>query len=509
MNLISGKKSFVVPALLIFLLITTSAAMLDCSTYIGSYGTIKYPTVSSAYQNSELRGVLLKYHWEPHNYDLICKTIATYGFNALYAEVDIMAWTGHDISYFPDIINACNKYGLEFHVLVKFGHYDPSYTDQSESSYPYGLSGSNPNWRMIDENGNYVDYSCFQKISVRNRVKQVIELILNLFPEIVDINFDYVRYEPVGSAVVCYCSECKDAFANWLAENGKDPIGPEWPGPFVYGGTRWKDFAEWRCNPVNNMIKDVRQWALAKNPNLIFTADTWASYASWEPDSYKEEIGQDPAYWISQDYLDALNPMMYTDSVSTLTKMINDEQQYRLGNSKGAIPLVPFITQGGPGADVDSPIPINTWIQMIDTIRQKGCNGFVIWRYAGPGFTASDFTDITPYLSAIRDSTTKGEYPVFKQSRPSAIGSTITWQTSLPTTGKVEYSQTPLFTAIPKTGTHLPYLDIDYVAGTILSEPSVTQNHLIVVPLSPPFYFRIRDLDSNVELASRVFMVSE
>jgi len=509
MTLISGKISLVVPVLLAFLLTTASAVLLNSSIYIASHGTIDYSSVLSSYQKSELRGVLVKFmSWYEHDDDLICETLANYSINAVYLEVVPTSWTGVDMNEFEDMINACRKYGLDFHVLVIYGPYDPTYT---QDYFGYGFSGSNPDWRMIDVNGNPVNWVCLQRASTRARFKQVIETMVTTFPGIVDINHDYVRYptsaEGIDSRSVCYCDECKAAFAAWLLANGKPAIGTLWPGPFASGGARWKDFAEWRCNPINDIVRDVRQWALAKNSNMRFTADTWIPYWVTEPETYKEAIGQDPAYWISQGWLESIDPMIYTGSMSTLTLTVDTVIQYQTGNDKGAIPLVPFITQGGPGVGVNA-VPTSFWVQEIDYLRQKGCNGFIIWRYGGPGFseTGTPFTDIRPYLAAIRDTCAKGAYPVFKQSRPYAMGSTITWQTTLNTTGKVEYSKTAMFTAIPKTGSLLPYVDIDYVPGTILSESTPNQNHLIIVPLSPPFYFRIRDVDSNVELASPVYL---
>jgi len=509
MTLISGKRtsarSLVVPVLLAFLIIAASAAPLDSAAHIASNGTIDYSGGFSKAYRSEWRGVLVKFLSKySHDDNLICQTLASYGFNAVYLEVNPFAWTGSMLSHFQDMITACKTYGLELHVLFLYYGYDSSY---DTDILPYGLGGSNPDWRMVDASGSYVDWCCLQRASTRARVKQVVETMLTLFPDIVDINHDYVRTPMSGEGIdsygVCYCSECKAAFQKWLAQNGKTFTGT-W-SDYYHGSSHWADFAEWRCTPINNIIRDVRQWALAKNPNLIFTADIWSPYAGWTPDYYKDYMAQDPAYWISQGWIDTLNPMRYTNSMSSLITTMDNVIQYHTGGDKGAIPLVPFITQGGSGSGV-SAVPINFWVQEIDYLRQRGCNGFIIWRYGGPGFSASGFTDVTPYLAAIRDSCAKGAYPVFKQSRSYAIGSTIIWRTSLPTTGKVEYSQTPIFTATPKTGSLLPYVDIDYVNGTILFEPTPTENHEITVPLSPPFYFRIRDVDSNVELASPVYL---
>jgi uncharacterized lipoprotein YddW (UPF0748 family) len=523
MTLISGKIRLVVSVLLVFLVAAaTVSAINSSSTNIASHGTISYQNIFLNARQSELRGVLVKYiYWYSHNDTVICQTLASYGFNAVYLEVSPTAWTGYALKDFQSMIDACKKYGLDFHALVVFGGYDPIYTDVSESYYPqFGLNGSDPDWRAVDVNGNYVNWTSFAKNSTRNRVKQVIQTMLTDFPDIVDLNLDYLRYPttdvidtPNINYMVDYSNESKAAFATWLQQNGKAPIGSVWPGPFAYGGARWSDFAEWRVIPINNMVRDVRQWALAINPHITISADVWTPWSSpgWTPDLNKEAIGQDPAYWISQGWLDSINPMNYVPDLASLQyRMSNESTHWLGGTAKGAIPLVPFITQGTPGNDVETPISNSTWLQQINYLRESGANGFIIWKYNGPGLNNPYplATDIRPYLAAIQNSSAKGAYPVFKQTSPTVMGSTVIWQTSLPTTGKVEYSLTPMFTARPENGTLLPYVDIDYTPGTILSEPTPTQTHSITVPLSPPFYYRIRDNDTNVELASPVCLVT-
>jgi hypothetical protein len=333
----------------------------------------------------------------------------------------------------------------------------------------------------------------------------------------VDINHDYIRYAttdvidiPDINYKLCYCNECKAAFDAWLTTNGKDPVlDANFRIDCAYpNGSRWRDFAEWRVNPINNIVRDVRQWALSKNPNLMFTADVWRPYYGWTPDLYKYSMGQDPAYWISQGWLDSINPMEYVGDMARLTNDIPQIIQYHTGDNKGAIPLVPFLTQGGPGADVSTAVSVDFWVQEIDYLRQMGCNGFIIWRYGGPGLyeTGTPFTDIRPYLAAIRDNCTKGTYPVFEQTRPIKIGSAIEWKTSLPTTGRLEYSQTPIFIATSRNGSLLPYVDIDYEPGIIIIESIPSRDHSIIVPLSTPFYYRIIDNDTNAELASTVYL---
>lgn len=515
-TLISQKTSLIA-VLLIFLLITISAGSLNSSVIIVSNGTISYTVTSVASQSSEIRGALVKYIFNyNHDDNVICQTLSSYGFNAVYLEVNPFSWTGYMLKDFDSMITACKQYGLSFHVLVLLdAGFDTSYSDASESSYPrYGLTGYNPDWRMVLDDGTPVDFPSFARSSTQARVKQVIQTMLTVYPYISDLNLDYVRYpsSELSSITninyrVSYDDQSEAQFQAWLTANNKSFTG-SW-SDYYYGGSRYKDFATWRCVPINNMVKNIREWAHEINQSVAISADVWTPYSGWTPDTYPYTLGQDPAFWISQRYIDYINPMNYVGTVSEMNSRLSLEQQYWLGDTKGAVPLVPFITQGGSGADVGSPMSISTWIQVIDTIRQKGCNGFIIWRYNGPGFSESPaWTNLVPYLAAIRDNSTKGAFPVFQQTLPAVQGSTIKWQTSLATNGKVEYSTSPMFVATPKNGTLLPYVDIDYVNGTILPELTPAQNHSITIPVASPFYYRIRDADSYIELISATYQVT-
>jgi len=495
----------------LFLVMASVIAELNYSVRLTNSGRISLLKT----QISELRGVLVKYlNKHPHNDSFICETLASYGFNAVFLEVSPWGWTGNMLKNIPSFIDACKKYGLDLYILFLFyggGYYPEYYKDM----YPLLTDGDDA-WRMVDKDGNYVDWNCFQKQGSRERVKAVIDTLMsNYGNDIAGICFDYVRMpassEGIDERSVCYCDECKAAFRDWLATVGKTFTG-NW-SDYHYGGSHWLDYAEWRTIPINNMIRDVREWALAWNPNLKFSAAVWSPYRTdwgWTPDGYIESIAQYTAYWISQGWLDMISPMEYIDDMTRLQHAMNQTLQYWTGGNattgaKGAISLVPFMTYGQYGTGV-SPVSIDFWVSEIDYLRSIGCNGFIIWSYSGPGMDWG--VDATPYLAAIRDNTSKGAFPVFTQSTPTISGSEITWITSTLTIGKVEYSRTPLFIAVSKNGSKLPYVDIDYVSGTVISESSPTKIHRLVVPISPPFYFRIINNDTNIELASLTYLIS-
>jgi hypothetical protein len=406
------------------------------------------------------------------------------------------------------MIDACKTYNLTFHVLVTMNvGTGPSYTDDSEATYPYGFTGYRSSWLTKLDDGSTSNTMSFSSNATRERVKQVIQTMLINFPYITDINLDYIRYVD-NNYRVPYDDASKAVFQTWLTANGKTFTG-NW-ADYYYGGSHWRDFAQWRCIPINDVVRDVRTWAQAIKPTIMITADVLTPWSvpGWTPDTIPEACGQDVAYWISQGYLEAVNPMNYVPTLADLQYRTDNETTYWLGQSpKGAIPLIPFVTQGGQDADVNYPLDNATWLSQIDYIRTK-CNGFIIWKYEGPGFVTGDFTPLIDYLELINKSSTKGMFTTFDQYRPSVSGSVIAWTTTVSTTGSVEYSTLPIFPGVPYSGTKLYYMDIDYSPGTVITNSTASTQHVFTVPIPPPFYYRVIDNDGNIELASHVYLVT-
>ena len=480
-------------------------------TIISSFDYLTMPHGTGKLE-SEVRGILMKYIWNyDHNDTLICKTMNDSGFNAVYMEMNVFAWTGFVMSDFQSMIDACKAYNLSFHVLLKLQGFDGGYTNESEAEYGTGLTGCVLDWQMVYLNSSLAPESCLNRNSTRDRVKAVVQYLMANYSYITELSLDYIRY-PTNYAgeecEVCYCSQCKSEFQAWLTANGK--TFTTW-NDYAYGGSHWKDYSEWRRTPINDMVRDVRAWAYEIRTNVTITACVFTPYYGWLPDEYLESLGQDAAYWINHGYVDAIIPMNYVDNVVSLTNRITNEQAYWLGGVTGAVPLINFISQGGGGSDVPDPVPYPDWLEIINYIRTQGSNGYILWRYGGAGFneTGTPFTDCEPYMEEIRVNSTLGCFPAFTQTVPVLAGTidsrSVTWTTSSATTGKVEYGQYPLFPYTNNTGIYHTYMDIDYSAGTTITNSTPTTTHTIVIPLSDPFYYRILDNDSYVTLASPVY----
>jgi hypothetical protein len=505
-----------VPVLLVILSVIAGAfAQYSSSVYIANRGRI---SVSSIAYQSELRGVLIKQNYVPPDPTTICDTLVQYGINAIYYQINPFYYTGLDLSRFGAMIDAIKVkqnqgYDLDFHVLmtVGFGTGTDYTTQNNEQYWPYGFTGYQQVWCTYDNTGQLTRYPAYRGTEAKDRIKEVIQKMLTLYPDIVDINLDYIRYQTDNGInwMIPYDNASKSDFLTWLTANGKIFTGT-WSDYFYSNGSKWTDFAQWRATTVNRIVTDITAWAREIEPSIRVTADVFCPWiGTWYPDTLIEEIGQDTAYWISQGYLNSVDPMNYYQTLADMQYRVNKEKQYWLGadqhpTGKGAIPLVPFITTGGSGTG--GVVPIDVFIQQINFLRDSGCNGFILYMYDGPGFSTG-WNPTVPYLAAIRDNTTKGAFPTFTQNTPSAVGNIISWQTSLPTLGSVEYSTSPLFVATPYTR-RVSTVDVDYSAGTVITNPNATTQHTFTLPISTPFYYRVIDNDSNIELASSVHLAT-
>jgi uncharacterized lipoprotein YddW (UPF0748 family) len=503
--------------------VSIAVGSISSSLQIANSGTISHLNPYST--TSEVRAVYLANSgaFTVTNAAALGSTLVKYGYNEIYIDVSPYAWTGYTMSNWNSIIDVAKAYGLRVGVLFGFtsGGNDPTYNDASESSYPYGLTGGRVSWDMAYANGSDCDWGSFASPTAQARVKQVVQVMMTDFPDISDICLDYIRYPTTDvidvtniNYLVDYSSAAKTSFTAWLSANGKS--SGTWPNDFVYGASRWKDFADWRAWSVDQMVYNVRQWALQIRTNFSIGAATWTSYSGWTPDTYKENMGQDPAYWISQGWLDFYSPMIYPGTATIEVSRLTDELNYRTGGAqyltggaKGRVPIIPWMTQGGSGNDVGTALSNSTFVTELGDLRSYGCNGWILWRYSGPGWSDTSFTNIAPYLQ-LTTSVSEGSFPIFTVSTPTASNSIISWTTSTATTGKVEYSTSPLFYTTSYNGTLLDYIVENHATNTTtMTDPSgVIQNHVVTIPVSRPYYFRVTSNDSFISLTSDMFYVS-
>jgi len=483
----SGKSYTIL--LVLMMLATILSPFLAISTLMNDVrirGTGRIATAAetiTAYK-SEIRGVFVHcMSMDNPNWDLIAQTLMDYKINAIYGEL-----MGFGFGYYGDspwgdqlglAIKACHSRGIKFHVCHTFF---------------YVTEDTHPELHAVNSAGNVEPYwICPTKQGTRDVIKQQIQEVFTNYPGIDGYMFDYIRYDTDD---MCYCPVCKARFELWLGETIID-----W-SPFAPGGPRHNEFMEWRVIPITEIVASVRQWILEIKPNVEFSIAAWTLFSD-SPIYWRYWIGQDTTDWVAEDYLDVVAPMMYTDDVNMLEDEFQTSSKYMVGGLEGKIPLACFLTTG-----VEAPLNPSTFKQLVDKARAMGADGWIIWRYGGPGDGyGSNSPDIRNYLSLI-------DLPdVFSltdmQVSAGETQANITWITELPATSKVEYSTSPLFTAsfLYYPGIDFHYWDVDHTQGTVKEDITPVTNHSITLAglqKAATYYFRVQSQGPSGIATSKV-----
>jgi len=204
-------------------------------------------------------------------------------------------------------------------------------------------------------------------------------------------------------------------------------------------------------------------------------------------------------------------PMMYTGVTTgephSIETYILANRKYVTGEIEGKIPLVAFITTG-----VTKPLDPLAFKAVVDKVREIGADGWIIWRYGGPGVNDGGYhIDIRPYLDLL----TLPDVFSLSNIQVSVSGSDadITWSTDLPATSRVEYSTSPLFNATKKldVATSYNYWDVDHIQGQIVEDlANVTSHDVKLTGLSAgvTYYLRVQSQDEHGTATSETFTLN-
>jgi len=465
-------------------------SLLINSVIIGCTGRIATEKASIIYK-SEIRGVHIadSIFAFPHDWNVIAETLAGYKINFVTVLLMGLPTGSRPDAEWRACIQAFHSRGIEVHI----------------SYHVIGEMAVKEEYKCETSTGTKVDWNCPTKQAFRQDVKTFVERIASTY-DIDGIMFDYARYPGDN---MCYCSECKQAFEAWLGEGAIT----DWT-PFYANGTRYKKFMEWRTIPVTNIVRDAREWMLAINPNLKFSLAQWTLFGyspNYSPTYWRYWNGQDAAYWVAMDYLDMTQPMMYTGVTTgephSIETYILANRKYVTGEIEGKIPLVAFITTG-----VTKPLDPLAFKAVVDKVREIGADGWIIWRYGGPGVNDGGYhIDIRPYLDLL----TLPDVFSLSNIQVSVSGSDadITWSTDLPATSRVEYSTSPLFNATKKldVATSYNYWDVDHIQGQIVEDlANVTSHDVKLTGLSAgvTYYLRVQSQDEHGTATSETFTLN-
>jgi uncharacterized lipoprotein YddW (UPF0748 family) len=440
----------------------------------------------SSRARSEIRGVFV--HCMSldgtADWDLIAQTCKDYKIDRIYSEMLSVRNTYYPSAYRPNAVGrdelglaiaACHARGMEFHLSM-----DVVYVPKDDQ----------PELRAVDYLGNPYSWSCASNPAYRTLVKNLVEELATNY-DIDGFMFDYIRWDDTED--ICYCPYCKEEFQAWLGETITD-----WT-PFYPGGSRQNEFLEFRNVPITETVALIRDAMRAIKPNLEFSLAAWTYFEDC-PMYWRKYLGQDTGDWIRNDYIDVVAPMMYTTSLSEIQDEVQTNFKYMTAGPEGKIPLLAFL-------DCTRKNTPQSLKAEIDWIRTAGVDGWILWRYGGPGDgQESGAPDIRNYLSIVDmpDTFTLGNI----QISTTDAEATITWTTDLPATSTVEYSTSPLFTASWELWREeFNYWDIDHVAGTLIENSTLVTDHsIILTDLLPEtkYYFRVQSQDPSGTATSEI-----
>ncbi|MEM4143003.1 MAG: family 10 glycosylhydrolase [Candidatus Bathyarchaeia archaeon] len=472
--------------IVILILVSTIAvtpivfSYLVASITIQNNGKILTATKPSITHISEIRGVFI--HEATfgvlRNWTLIAETLARYGINAVFVNDQ---GGGGWRSEARTAMDAFHAKGIEYHSCMSVLN-----------------EWVNSGTEAITPSGNIYNKYAHCPIKAHDKILNTIRGYLTTFPDVDGIMLDYIRYAETSD--ICYCPYCRAAFQEWLNESITD-----W-SPFYPNGARWNEYAEWRTLPITQLVKDIHDIAKSIKPNLVISEAAWTLFSN-SAIYWRKWLGQDTAAWIKEGYLDLIAPMMYTKTVygqsgETLESFINTDVKYWLGEqTEGPASLVALL-RNDYGA---TSLPPEEFKKQIEYVRQRGLDGWILWRYSGPGGYLSGSPDITNYLALLNMPTT---FALTNINVEVAMNSaTITWITTLPATSKVEYSTSPLFGASWATQSGFHYWNITYTQGIIIEDyANVTMHSIRLDNLIPGtrHYFRIQSKGSTGIITTKV-----
>ncbi len=492
-----------------------SSAMAGLKAYYtisssGSVSLINPPVLDDLIADkSEIRGVF--FHMSSlsmsNDWNLIVNTLNTYDVNVLVIEgmmpqivaypSDVIAGSA-GINFIDEVVPLAHAVGIEVYIAMNV-----LYTVKDSSHAMLDSSGN----LVVDATGNLWT-SPVKQIS-KDYIKAIVEELVTKYPEIDGFMFDYHRYpwqydphNPDVPANSDYSPEMKTFLESKLNETITN-----FPGDFAPGGSRYEEFLELRKEPITELLVNMIGWMKAIKPDLKISAAPWGIYMPSGPAERFKLVGQDWVDWVNKGYLDWVAPMMYlySNQMSEFRQSVQGMVEIGVGGPEGKIPIAIFVANQWP--EIKTPTNLKT---EIDIVREEGADGWIIWKYGGPG--AEVGVDIRDYLGVLDLFQVFSLKNVTVSSSEQSRSASISWTTDIPATSKVEYSTSPLFTATSRYDPEwdFNYLDIDHNPGTVVENlQKVTQHAITLSNLDPnvTYYFRVQS-EAAAMITSKVYKFS-
>ena len=504
MHISKFRAILVVIILLTILGISSVMARLTAYYNIPSSGSISTTSLTildfKTDDKSEIRAMF--FHFTSlsasNDWNLIVNTLYDYNISLLVIEGMMPKYAGYPsdvisasagLNFINEAIEVAHPLGIEVYIAMDVLYQTPR-----------------TEWGCVDSQGNFIDWLNPLKQEAKDYLKAIVEELVTKYPDIDGFMFDYIRWEWQGAIPdMDYSPESKIALEQWLGETISS-----FPGEFAPSGSRFNEFLEWRIEVITQLLVDMTGWMKAIKPDLKISAAPWTILKTAPGYDWAERrklIGQDWTDWVMKGYLDWVAPMayFYVNELEVFFRpSVRADVQIGVGGPEGKIPVVIFIANQFP--EIKTPIDFK---QEVDILREEGADGWIIWKYGGPGVGGVDIRDYLSALDLPPVFSMKGVTVYLNEQNRSA---TVTWTTDIPATSKVEYSTSPLFTVTSRydSGWDFNYLDIDHNQGTITEDlEQVTQHAITLANLDPnaTYYFRVQSQGLGIA-TSKVYKFS-
>jgi len=435
---------------------------------------------------SEVRAVSVAYVWsDSYNHSLIAQTLFDYGINTAYVDIDKayfigydMEWNGslRDLTYHRIFIDECHKRGIRVIASFVTTHKAPS------------------NMRTLTSTGE-ADWLDVTKPEAQEMLKAMVQALARDY-DFDCINFDYIRW--MDQTDMPFGDEAKTKF---IADTGLDDV--IWFSDVQEGGRYYWDFLNWRADVITELVGNLTRWIKEINPNIIIAITPWRILPD-APYYWVKAIGLRAADMVDKGYADYVSPMIYEADPAVAANELNASLEFLTGGVEGKVPMIPWVNYLiGTPSDL---------VQKLTAMKNVGIDGWILNPYGGPGAESLEYSDIRPYLTALREAGLME--PVWAIQNFSVVISgntaTISWTTTVPTISRIEYADHPLFEAEEKYFQGLYYKDINYVNGTIQEDTTPKTEHSFTIPITNQTRFRIQSIDSNnVTMTSKPISILE
>lgn len=441
-------------------------------------------------RESEIRGVFIfeGIYAYPHNWTEVANTLAEYGINTVFVN-DQQAFQRRPDSEIRAAIDAFHSVGIQYHSVMAV---------LQDTKWPDG----NTNTSEILSDGTPLSEYSHCPIKAHDAILEHLRDYLQTFPDVDGIMLDFIRYAS-GTTDVCFCEYCRQEFEAWYQQEYGEPV-TNWTD-FYAGGSKHDRFLEWRCIPVTRLVRDIHDTVRSINPNLVLSAAVYP-LAEDNPIYWRKFLGQDTAKWVAEGYLDLVVPMIYVKTVTEVESYVKGAiKWWGAGTPFGNADLVAFLRNDREDTNL-TPEELKA---QIDVVRQYNLSGWIIWRYGGPGENHPGMdADIRDYLSIIDMPQTFSVFNIKVETTSNSA--TITWQTTLPSTSKVEYAATSFFNSsyvLWRGGVTFHYWNIIYTPGTVIEYAAMTTEHSVTLNNLDPtttYYFRIQSASKSGIVTSKV-----